>query len=89
MKGGSGIISGSINSGSSKVLPGPPKYLPHQCPHRVRLVPEIVPDPPLHGAQIILVLGIRSSILSRNVFGHYGGVDQALFRPRIRALLEL
>ena len=36
-----------------KVLPGPPKYLPHQCPHRVRLVPEIVPDPPLHSAQIL------------------------------------
>ena len=45
-----------LYSGSTKVLPGPPKYLPHQCPHRARLVPEIVPDPPLHSAQIILVL---------------------------------
>ena len=47
-----------LYSGSTKVLPGPPKYLPHQCPHRARLVPEIgpkvVPDPPLHSAQIIL-----------------------------------
>ena len=45
-------------SGSTKVLPGPPKYLLHQCPHRARpvpeIVPEIVPDPPLHGARIIL-----------------------------------
>ena len=42
----------------TEVLPGPPKYLPHQCPHRARLVPEIVPeivpDPPLHSAQVIL-----------------------------------
>ena len=38
-------------SGSTKVLPGPPKYLPHQCSHRARL--EIVPEPPLHSAQII------------------------------------
>ena len=27
------------------------KYLPHQCSHRARL--EIVPEPPLHSAQII------------------------------------
>ena len=49
-----------LYSGSTKVLPGPPKCLPHQCPHRARLVPEIVPeivpDPPLHSVQIILVL---------------------------------
>ena len=32
-------------------LLGPPKYLPHQCSHRARL--EIVPEPPLHNAQII------------------------------------
>ena len=69
-----------LYSGSTKVLPGPPKYLPHQCPHRVRLVPEIMPDPPLHSAQIILVLGIRSSIfLTRNVFGHYGGWTRHYF----------
>ena len=43
-----------LYSGSTEVLAGPPKYLPHQCPHRARLVPEIVPDPPLHSAQIIL-----------------------------------
>ena len=57
-----------LYSGSTKVLPGPPKYLPHQCPHRVRLVPEIVPDPPLHSAQIILVLGIRSSIFLAEMY---------------------
>ena len=47
-----------FSSGSTKVLPGPPKYLLHQCPHRARpvpeIVPEILPDPPLHSAQIIL-----------------------------------
>ena len=47
-----------LYSVSTEVLPGPPKYLPHQYPHRARLVPEImpeiVPDPPLHSAQIIL-----------------------------------
>ena len=50
MKGWIGIIYG-FYSGSTKVLPGPPKYLPHQCSHRARL--EIVPEPPLHNAQII------------------------------------
>ena len=45
-----------LYSGSTEALPGPPKYLPHRCPHRARLVPEIVPDPPLHNAQIILAL---------------------------------
>ena len=42
--------------GSTEVLPGPPKCLPHQCPHRARLeiMPKVVPDPPLHSAQIIL-----------------------------------
>ena len=43
-------------SGSTKVLPGPPKYLPHQCSNRARLpeiVPGIMPEPPLHSAQII------------------------------------
>ena len=51
MKGWIGIIYG-FYSGSTKVLPGPPKYLPpHQCSHRARL--EIVPEPPLHSAQII------------------------------------
>ena len=67
-----------LYSGSTKVLPGPPKYLPHQCPHRARLVPEIVPeivpDPPLHSAQIILVLRNKDfDIFNRNVFGHYEG----------------
>ena len=45
-----------VYSGSTKVLPGPPNYLPHQCSHRARLpeiVPEIVPEPPLRSAQII------------------------------------
>ena len=50
MKGWIGIIYG-FYSGSTKVLPGPPKYLPHQCSQRARL--EIVPEPPLHSAQII------------------------------------
>ena len=58
MKGWIGHYFG-LYSGSTKVLPGPPKYLLHgSCPHRARLVPEIVPeivpDPPLHSAQIIL-----------------------------------
>ena len=61
-----GIMKGWIRhyfrfySGSTKVLPGPPKYLLHQCPHRARpvpeIVPEIVPDPPLHSAQIVLAV---------------------------------
>ena len=58
-----------LYSGSSKVLPGPPKYLPHQCPHRARLAPEIVPVSPLHSAQIISDF----DIFNRNVFGHYEG----------------
>ena len=41
MKGGSGTISGTI-LGSSKVLPGPPKYLPYRFPQRFDLVPKIV-----------------------------------------------
>ena len=57
MKGWIGHYFG-LYSGSTEVLPGPPKYLPHQSRHRARLVPEIVPeivpDPPLHSAQIIL-----------------------------------
>ena len=50
----------ALFGGSTKVLPGPPKYLPHQCSHRARLpeivpeiMPEILPEPPLHSAQII------------------------------------
>ena len=52
-----------LYSGFTEVLPGPPKYLPHQCPHRARLVPEIVPDPPLHSAQIILALRNKDFVI--------------------------
>ena len=74
-----------LYSGSTKVLPGPPKYLPYQCPHRARLVPEIVPevvpDPPLHSAQIILAFRKKDFyVFNRNVFGHFEAVDRALFR---------
>ena len=54
------------------------KIFIHQCPHRARLVPEIVfeivPDPPLHSAPIILILRNKDfDIFNRNVFGHYEG----------------
>ena len=61
-----GLYSDSIR-GSTEVLPGPPKYLPHQSSYRVRLVPEIVPeivpDPPLHSVQIILHGSCLSDVL--------------------------
>ena len=69
-----------LYSGSAKVLSGPPKYLPLQCPHRVRLASELVPDPRLHNAQIIFILGKRNSIFfSRNIFGHYRGWTRHYF----------
>ena len=62
----------------TKVLPGRPKCLPYQCPHRARLVPEIVPkvvpDPPLHSAQIILAFRKKDFyVFNGNVLGHYEG----------------
>ena len=71
-------------SGSTKVLPGPPKYLLHRCPYGARpvpeIVPKIVPDPPLR-AQSFLLLGRRISLFfSRNVFAHDEGVDRNYLR---------
>ena len=71
-------------SGFTKVLPGPPKYLLHQCPHRARPVPEIVPEIVPDRCIVpksFLLLGRRISMFfSRNVFGYYEGVDRDYLR---------
>ena len=45
------------------------------------IVPNVVPDPPLHSAQIILAFRKKDFyVFNRNVLGHYEEVDRALFR---------
>ena len=53
------------------------------------IVPEVVPDPILHSAQIILASRKKDfCVFNRNVFGHYEGVDRALVRALFRALFR-
>ena len=54
------------------------------------IVPEVVPDPPLHRAQIVLAFRKKDFyVFYWNVFGHYEGVDRALVRALFRALFGL